>query len=120
MPTTGKLAYIAKTSKTYKPLNHVDPQRAAWPKVAFLWGDPVYVISKQGGTAKVSAKGHHINIPLADLTDKPVLHLYLIDCGQGDAALVQYPDGRWMMIDGGPPREQNWTNTGKIAFDFLK
>lgn len=120
MPTPGKLSYIKPTSRTYKPEKHVEDGRRAWDKVAFLWGDPVYVISISSGKALVSAKGHHIKIPTKDLMDMPILHVYLIDCGQGDAALVQYPDGRWMLVDGGPPRQQGWTNTGKIAFDFLK
>lgn len=120
MPTTGKLSFIRHNSKTYKPLNHVDPSKTAWERIAFLWGDPVYVISSHGSKVKVSAKGHHLKIPKADLMDTPILHVYQIDVGQGDAALVQFPDMRWMVVDGGPPREQGWTNTGKVAFDFLK
>jgi hypothetical protein len=120
MPTPGALSYIKSYSRYFKPLQHVEPGRTAWDRVSFMWGDPVYVISSQGDRVKVSAKGHHIMIPKDDLMDDPILHVYLIDCGQGDAALVQFPDMRWMLIDGGPPRQQGWTNTGKIAFDFLK
>ncbi len=120
MPKAGKLSFTKPTSKTYKPLKHVDPNKKAWDRVAFLWGDPVYVISLHGSKAKVSAKGHHLMIPKKDLMDTPLLHVYLIDCGQGDSALVQMPDMRWILVDGGPPRQQGWTNTGKIAFDFLK
>ena len=120
MPQVGSLAYIKPDSYTKKPERHVDPDRTPWDRVAFLWGDPVYVISSHGSEVKVSAKGHHLMIPKAKLMDTPLLHVYQIDCGQGDAALVQFPDMRWMVVDGGPPRQQGWTNTGKIAFDFLK
>ena len=54
MPTPGQLAYIKSTSRYYKPLKHVTPGRAAWDKVSFLWGDPVYVISSHGDKAKDS------------------------------------------------------------------
>lgn len=30
------------------------------------------------------------------------LHIYFCDVGQGDAALVRFPDGRDMVVDGGP------------------
>jgi len=120
MVAPGKLAYIKPLSRDYKPLRHVETGRRAWEAVAFLWGDPVYVISSQGSNFKVSAKGHHLMIPKKDLMDTPILHVYLIDCGQGDSVLVQFPDMTWMLVDAGPPREQGWTNTGKIAFDFLK
>jgi beta-lactamase superfamily II metal-dependent hydrolase len=120
MPKAGTLSYIEPLSRAYKPIAHVDPGRTPWDKVAFLWGDPVYVISVDGSEATVSAKGHHVTIPTKDLMDTPLLRVSLIDVGQGDSVLVEFPDMRWMLVDGGPPRMQNWTNTGKIAFDFLK
>ena len=33
-----------------------------------------------------------------------LLHIYFLDIGQGDAILVQAPDGAQMLIDGGPDR----------------
>jgi competence protein ComEC len=30
-----------------------------------------------------------------------LLHLHFLSIGQGDAALVQLPDGKWMLVDGG-------------------
>jgi hypothetical protein len=92
-------------------------KKPPWSTVHLLWGDHVYVIAIQNKTATVSARGHIFDMPVEDLTDQPVLHLYQIDCGVGDAALLNFPDGRWMCIDGGPGRE--WSNTGKIAVDFL-
>jgi len=116
----NSIAYFEPKSKNYKPIKAARPGRKAWDKVVMLSGDHVYVISVSNEMATVSAKGHHIKLPVAHLTTEPKLQVHFIDCGQGDSALVHFPDGRWMMIDGGPPRRGGWTNTGKIAFDFLK
>src|SRR5688572_30539170 len=113
----GMLAYYGRTSKSLKPLKPAHNFKSAKPKCALLWGDEMYVISVSGGNAVVSAKGCHFRIPVADLRETPILSIYQIDCGQGDAALIHFPDGRWMAVDGGPPR--SWGNSGKIASDFL-
>jgi beta-lactamase superfamily II metal-dependent hydrolase len=118
MITAGQLAYLDKNQGEYKTLKRAHNFKS--PKedsVSLLWGDEVYVISTSSRTATVSAQGHHFKIPLGDLTGDRILCVYQIDCGQGDAALVNFPDGRWMMVDGGPPH--NWSNSGKIAPDFL-
>jgi beta-lactamase superfamily II metal-dependent hydrolase len=117
MITPGTVAYFAETTDAYKPTSNVDPARRAWSKVALLWGDPVFVTAVNGATATVSAKGHFIDLPVAELMEQRLLSLYQIDCGQGDAALVHFPDDRWAMVDGGPDR--GGSNSGKIAADFL-
>jgi hypothetical protein len=117
MPTAGQLAYFAKDTKSYKPLGAAHRFRTVKEKVALLWGDPVYVISIAGDKATVSAKGHHLELPLAELMDTPLLSVFQIDVGQGDGALVHFPDDRWMMVDGGPPAKSS--NSGRIASDFV-
>lgn len=117
MPVPHQLVYFGKTAKSYKPLRAAHNFRTAKAKVALLWGDPLFVISVDGDAATVSAKGHYLELPLVDLMDTPLLSIYQIDVGQGDCALVHFPDGRWMMVDGGPPRRSS--NSGKIAADFL-
>jgi hypothetical protein len=49
--------------------------------------------------------------------DTPLLSLFQIDVGQGDGALLNLPDGRWLMVDSGPPKTSS--NSGRIAADFL-
>ena len=121
MPCPRGLSYLAKNTKSYKPIGRAGNLKSrAWKKVAFLWGDPMFVISMDQDQCTVSAKGHILEVPRADLTDKPILQLYQVDCGQGDATFIHFPDGdwgRWMIIDGGPPR--GLSNSGKIAADFL-
>jgi hypothetical protein len=55
-------------------------------------------------------------LPLRDLTDTP-LSMFQIDVGQGDGAVVQLPDGRWLMVDGGLPGR--FSSSGRIAADLL-
>lgn len=113
----NELAYFALSQKTYPTLRPAHHFKFADKKVAFLWGDPVYVIDITNDVATVSGKGYHVEVPVDHLMEDPILCVYQIDCGQGDAALVHFPDDRWMMIDGGPAH--NWSNSGKIAPDFL-
>ena len=121
MPQVGNLSYLGKLKGTYEPIRRANNStRQPWKSAAFLWGDPMYVISKSGGRCQVSAKGHILEVAESDLMDSPILQVFQIDCGQGDSTLIQFPWGkwgRWMIIDGGPPR--SWSNTGKIAADFL-
>lgn len=118
MIQAGALAYYNEDSGSIKPLKVANGRKSPMKdRVALLWGDEMYVIQVDGPTATVSAKGHHFQVPVKDLRDTPLLSVYQIDCGQGDAALVQFPDGRWMMVDAGPARV--WSNSGKIAADFL-
>lgn len=117
MIQAGALAYYAEATGSFKPLKAAHNFRSVKDRVALLWGDEVYVISIAAGQANVSAKGHHLRVPTSDLRESPLLSVYQVDCGQGDSALVHFPDGRWMMVDGGPPHD--WSNSGKIAADFL-
>ena len=117
MIQSGKLAYFKKKTGSYKPIGPAHNFRKAWDKVAMLWGDPVYVIEAGPTVAKVSAKGHHLDIKVSDLMETPLFSVYQIDVGQGDSALLHTPDDRWLMIDGGPSPGDS--NSGKGAADFL-
>jgi beta-lactamase superfamily II metal-dependent hydrolase len=114
----GDIVYYAKTRGSLKPIRPAYRFKEAKKRVAFLWGDPMYVVGVRRGKATVSAKGHHLEIPTSHLMTTPLLSIYQIDCGQGDAALVHFPDDRWMMVDGGPSAAM--TNSGRIASSFLQ
>jgi len=113
----GQLAYFKNVRKSYKPIGPAHDFKKTWDKVAMLWGDPVYVFEVGPTYAKVSAKGHHLEIRISDLMETPILCVYQIDVGQGDSALVHTPDDRWLMIDGGPAPSDS--NSGKGAANFL-
>jgi hypothetical protein len=71
MPTAGQLAYIAPDTKSYEPLRAAHNFETIKKSVAMLCGDPVYVIGIAGNKATVSAKGHILEVPVADLMDTP-------------------------------------------------
>ncbi len=94
--------------------------KSTWEKAALLWGDVVFVRSMAGTKAQVSAKGHILEVPKARLTDKPLLNIWQIDVGQGDASLIRFPDGKWAAIDLGPPRSGMInSNSGRTGVDFM-
>jgi len=117
MIQVGQIAYFKQESKSYTPIGPAHNFKKTWKKVAMLWGDPVYVFDVGQTFAKVSAKGHHLQIKISDLMETPILSIYQIDVGQGDSALVHTPDDHWLMIDGGPAPSDS--NSGKGAADFL-
>jgi glyoxylase-like metal-dependent hydrolase (beta-lactamase superfamily II) len=117
MIAPGTLAYYGKTKGWIPTVASAHRFRERSDHIPLLWGDVVYVIAVDGATARVSAKGHHVALPVDDLMEDGLLSIYQIDCGQGDAALVSFPDGRWMLVDGGPGHDSS--NSGKIAADFL-
>ena len=113
----GDLVYFAKTKGSLKPLGPANNRKDQKPRVALLWGDPLYVTKVAGANVQVSAKGHILELPQGDVMTTPLLSLYQIDCGQGDAALLHTPDDRWVMIDGGPSPGMN--NSPALGVRFL-
>jgi len=113
----GDIVYYASTKGSVKPLRAAHDFKNVLPKVALLWGDPLYVTRIVGGRVEVSAKGHILSLPQDDVMTTPVLALYQIDCGQGDAALLHTPDDRWIMIDGGPSPAM--ANSPALGIRFL-
>ncbi|MBJ6799997.1 DNA internalization-related competence protein ComEC/Rec2 [Geomonas propionica] len=50
-------------------------------------------------------------VPAAQAMDG-ILRLYFLSVGQGDAALVRLPDGKWMLVDGGGNATDSDTRVG--------
>lgn len=115
----GKYQFMAKAIAKEGPVKDRRP-RPQWEEAALLWGDVVFVRAIDGDRAEVSAKGHVLEVPTERLTDKPLLNIWQIDVGQGDASLIRFPDGKWAAIDLGPGRSGGInTNSGRTAVDFM-
>ncbi len=78
-------------SNSAKILNHV--LMGTWLKVLDEDGDFLKVETRRAGPGGWVSKD--------DVRDKPILKVFYVDVGQGDGAIIEYPDGV-MLIDGGP------------------
>jgi beta-lactamase superfamily II metal-dependent hydrolase len=82
-----------------------------------LWGDRVTVLEPGPTRTKVAARGVKGWVATSALGREPLLELYIIDVGQGDAVLIRMPDGRHVLVDGGFNRAKQ--PSGKSAADFV-
>ncbi len=86
-------------------------------KGAYIWGDRVRVLARDGAAARVSGRGVEYWVNDRHLGGAPLLEIYVIDVGQGDGLFVVTPDGRTLMVDGGNIRLRQ--SAGKNAADFV-
>ncbi len=81
-----------------------------------FWGDNVKVVEKVGNVWKLDFSRQEWNettnkpewkqvygeIPKeAHFLEKPILKIRFVDCGQGDAAIIESPQGKLVFLDGG-------------------
>lgn len=97
-----------------------------------FWGDSVRITGKQTGQYVVELsrrewdpvnKRYHTKTRLGGLPpktrfrDAPVLKVRFLDVGQGDAAMVETPKGRILLIDGG--EEEHLRRYINVAFSHI-
>jgi beta-lactamase superfamily II metal-dependent hydrolase len=106
--------YVNDVGGTFKtPLKDDNGKNTgAW----LIWGDPVSVLQKKSGQAKVKARGRVGWIPQSVLTDEGLLELYVIDVGQGDGVLMRTPDDAWHLVDAGISNDKQMTKKGAANF----
>lgn len=64
-----------------------------------------------------------VTVSWVSLSPDKILNVHFIDVGQGDAALVETPDGKHMLIDAGGWRNEFESNSGagnKVVLPYLK
>lgn len=85
--------------------------------VSLLWGDCVQIMERGNDVCRVRSRGFTGDVATERLTQDALMTVYFIDVGQGDGVLVQTPDGRHLLVDGGLERAKQ--HTGKNAADFV-
>ncbi len=85
--------------------------------VTLIWGDCVQIIERGDNVCRVRARGFTGDVATERLTEDALMSVYFIDVGQGDGILINTPDGRHLLIDGGLERSKQ--HTGKNAADFV-
>ncbi len=101
-------AYTAPLSYFYRGENHT---------VTLIWGDCVQIMERGDNVCRVRARGFTGDVATDRLTEDALMSIYFIDVGQGDGILVNTPDGRHLLVDGGLERAKQ--HTGKNAADFV-
>jgi len=76
-----------------------------------LMGEWIKLVDTVDGETKVKYRGGKGFVESRDFTTKRMLEVYFLDVGQGDCILIQTPDDRRILIDGG---------RDKKAHSFLK
>jgi beta-lactamase superfamily II metal-dependent hydrolase len=99
--------------KVYKFGEKRDPENLL---TTLFWGDNVKVVEKSGNVWKLDFSrqvwNEAANKPewkqiygqIPDKThflEKPILKIRFVDCGQGDAAIIESPQGKIVFLDGG-------------------
>ncbi len=87
-------------------------------KRALLWGEAVEVLDSTADRSHVKIWGEEGSMATADLTDRSLLELYVMDVGQGDGILIKTPDSRWHLVDAGARHQKQMTQKG--AANFLR
>lgn len=101
-------------------------------KATLFWGDRIRVVGEENGKTKVElprrewmaeqrryiARTHLCELPKrARFRDTALLQVRFVDVGQGDAAMVETPGGRMVLIDGGEgPHLRRYVN---VAFSHV-
>ena len=93
-----------------------------------FWGDTVSVVS--AGKAKISrrqwdtTKNKYVTVtttcalpPKTRFRDEPLLKVRFIDVGQGDGAVIETPDGEFVLVDGG--EEEHMRRYLNVAFSHV-
>ena len=74
-------------------------------------GEWAKLLGKDGKEAKIKFRGGEGYVPEDSIGEERVLEIYFIDVGQGDAILIQTPDDKRVLIDGGKDES---------AYSFIK
>ena len=74
-------------------------------------GEWTKLLGKEGKEAKIKFRGGVGYVPEDSIGEERVLEIYFIDVEQGDSILIQTPDDKRVLIDGGK---------NESAYSFIK
>jgi beta-lactamase superfamily II metal-dependent hydrolase len=112
------------------PIRNPDGTRP--PLATLFWGDELEVLGEQGDNRVVAlprrqwdaTAGHYVDTIVQGwlpkrvrLRDSKLLKIRFLDVGQGDAAMLETPSGKFVLIDGG--EEDDLRRYVNVAFAHL-